>query len=516
MSVLSFWNFATQDPSHIAVVDPEGHEVTAGSLLESANQLVHGMRALGVKRGDVIAAVLRNDATMLELFMAAAQAGWYLTPLNCNLTAPEIAYILEDSGAAALFCSSQYQEVVRRAVEQVGFPEERRFCVGGAPGFRDIAELKAGQPTEMPEDRRAGLPMTYTSGTTGRPKGVRRALPDVAPEVVSNSYAMFPMLFGIKAGGDGVHLVVSPLYHTAVLSFATNALHLGHTVVLMDKWTPEGTLERIQKYRVTHSHMVPTQFHRLLALPEEVKARYDVSSVRQMVHSAAPCPITIKRRMIEWWGPAIYEYYAAAEGGGTVVGPEEWLEYPGTVGRPWPGAEIRVLDDAGQDCVPGQVGTVYIRMMQGTFEYHKDKAKTEASRREGFFTVGDAGYFDDTGHLYLSDRKADMIISGGVNIYPAEIEAVLLTHPAVADVGVFGIPDDNWGEQVKAVVEPTSSVVPGPELAAELQTFCRERLAAYKIPRSIDFSDALPRDPNGKLYKRKLRDPYWVGRDRMI
>jgi long-chain acyl-CoA synthetase len=516
MTPLSFWNAARQDPSHLAIVNPDGTETTAGELLASANQVVHALRSLGLERGGVIAAVLKNDVAMLELFMAAAQAGWYLTPINCHLTAHEIAYILEDSGAGALVCSEASAETCRKAADQAGFPADRRFVVGEAAGFRSYASLKEGQPVSMPAERRAGLPMTYTSGTTGRPKGVRRKLPDVEPEVVSGSYAMFPMLFGMTPGGDGVHLVVSPLYHTAVLSFATNALHLGHTLVLMDRWTPEGTLERIERYRVTSSHMVPTQFHRLLALPEEVRRRYDLSSVRNMIHSAAPCPPEIKRRMIEWWGPSIYEYYAAAEGGGTVARPEEWLEHPGTVGRPWPGAEVRVLDDDGRECAPLQVGTVYMKMAQGGFEYHRDQKKTQAAWRDGYFTVGDAGYFDEAGYLFLCDRKADMIISGGVNIYPAEIEAALLTHPAVADAAVFGVPDDDWGEQVKAVIEPARTDVSQEALTQELLAFLRERLAAYKIPRTIDYVDALPRDPNGKLYKRKLRDPYWVGRERAI
>jgi len=323
-------------------------------------------------------------------------------------------------------------------------------------------------------------------------------------------------MFGIQPGADNVHLVGSPLYHTAVLLFAGSSLHFGHTVVLMDKWTPEAALEQIARHRVTTTHMVPTQFHRLLALAEKIRRRYDLSSLRHVIHAAAPCPVDVKRRMLAWWGPVIHEYYAASEGGGTLVTPEEWLRYPGTVGRAWPGAEIRILDDAGNPKPAGEPGTVYMALGVQDFEYHGDREKTAASRREGFFTVGDIGYVNEDGYLFLCDRKTDMIISGGVNIYPAEIEAVLLAHPKVEDVAVFGIPDGEWGEEVKAVVQPAPGVESGPALSAELLAFSAEHLAKYKCPRSVDFMAELPRDPNGKLFKRKLRDPYWQGRERAI
>jgi long-chain acyl-CoA synthetase len=358
--------------------------------------------------------------------------------------------------------------------------------------------------------------MTYTSGTTGRPKGVRRASFHAPPEAVSTPQAMFLGLFGILPGSAGVHLTVAPLYHTAVLNFATNHLHLGHTVVLMDKWTPEGTLERISRYGVTCSHMVPTQLIRLLKLPEETKSAFDVSSLACMIHSAAPCPVPVKQAMLDWWGPVLYEYYAASEGGGTLATPQDWLLKPGTVGKPWPISQIRVLDDDNQPVPPGTPGTVWIRMGDHTFEYHQAPDKTEEAWSEGFFTVGDAGYLDDDGFLFLCDRKADMIISGGVNIYPAEIESVLVQHPKVADVAVFGVPDDDWGESVKAVVEAASDVAADDTLRQELLDWCQGQLARYKQPRSMDFVEALPRDPNGKLYKRKLRDPYWEGRERSI
>jgi long-chain acyl-CoA synthetase len=262
--------------------------------------------------------------------------------------------------------------------------------------------------------------------------------------------------------------------------------------------------------------MVPTQFHRLLALPEDVRKRYDVSSVRTMVHAAAPCPIDTKRKMLAWWGDAIFEYYAATEGGGTVIYPADWKQKPGTVGRAWANSEIRILDDEGKDCPPGTPGTVYIKLGAADFEYKGDKKKTDENRRAGFFTVGDIGYLDDEKYLFLCDRKNDMIISGGVNIYPAEIESVLLAHPKVGDAAVFGIPHADWGEEVKAVIEPAAGAEAGEALREEILAFCADKLAKYKTPKSIDFMAELPRDPNGKLYKRKLRDPYWAGRDRAI
>ncbi len=516
MSEYGFWNLAQANPAHVALVEPDGRTITAGELLSRANRLVHGLRSLGLQQGDCVATVLPNGAPMIEMYLAAGQAGWYLTPINHHLTASEIAYILEDSEAKAFVGAERFGAACAGAAEMVGFAESARFAVGGVPGFREYAELTAGQPNTLPANRSAGQVMNYTSGTTGRPKGVRRPLAPYDPDAVFSMFAMFLAMFGITPGGDGVHLTGSPLYHTAVLMFTGCSLHYGHRVVLMDRWTPETCLEFIQKYRVTTSHMVPTQFHRLLAQPDEVKGRYDVSSLRHVIHAAAPCPVDVKRRMLTWWGPVIYEYYAASEGGGTLVTPEEWLKYPGTVGRAWPSSQIRILDDDGRDCPVGHPGTVYMALGAADFEYHKDKGKTEANRREGFFTVGDIGYLNEDGYLFLCDRKIDMIISGGVNIYPSEVESVVLTHPKVADVAVFGIPNEDWGEEVKAVVEPAPGIQPSQQLAEEIIAFCQVHAAKYKCPKSIDFIEVMPRDPNGKLYKRKLRDPYWKGRERAI
>ena len=514
---VGFWAIAEARPDHLALVTPEGREVRAAELAGAANQVVHGLRAAGLQAGDAVAMLLPNSAEVFELYLAVLQAGFYLVPINWHLVGPEIAYIVTDCEAKAFVAHARFADAARAAADEIDFPAATSYAVGGdIPGFASYDDLKAGQPTTPPPDRTTGAVMNYTSGTTGQPKGVRRSLPGVAPEAMASGFGGMLFLFGLQPFDDNVHICGSPLYHTAVLVFAGGALHIGHTVVVMDRWTPEGMLELIDRYRVTNTHMVPTQFVRLLGLPDDTKAKYDVSSLRHMVHAAAPCPPDVKRAMLDWWGPVIDEYYAASEGGGTIVYAAEWLEHPGTVGRAWPISEVVILDDDGNELPAGEVGTVYMHMQTGNFEYFKDRDKTDRSRHGKFFTVGDVGYLDDDGWLFLRDRKTDMIISGGANIYPAEIESVLIMHPAVADVAVFGIPHDDWGEEVKAVVEPVDDATPGPALEAAILDWSKDKLARYKTPRSIDFVAELPRDPNGKLYKRKLRDPYWVDRERAI
>lgn len=514
---LGFWPIAQQRPDHLALVDPDGNEVTAGELLASCNQLVHGLRAAGLQAGDAVAMLLPNSREVFELYLAVTQAGFYLIPINWHLVGPEIAYIVNDCEAKAFVAHARFAEHAKNAADEIDFPAEGRFAVGGTiDTFRSYDELKDGQPTSMPEDREGGQVMNYTSGTTGRPKGVRRPLPKTDPETAGGLFGGMLFLFGLQPFDDNVHIVGSPLYHTAVLVFSGSAIHIGHTVVVMDKWTPEDMLRLIDQYKVTNTHMVPTQFVRLLGLPDDVKAKYDVSSLRHMIHAAAPCPPDVKRQMIEWWGNTIDEYYAASEGGGTMVMAAEWLEHPGTVGRAWPISEVVILDDDGNELPAGEIGTVYMHMQTGNFEYYKDKDKTDKSRSGKFFTVGDAGYMDEDGWLFLSDRKIDMIISGGANIYPAEIESDLIMHPKVADVAVFGIPHEDWGEEVKAVVEPIEGVEASKELEDEIREWAATRMAKFKVPKTIDFTNEMPRDPNGKLYKRKLRDPYWEGRERSI
>ncbi|MGW2432771.1 acyl-CoA synthetase [Streptomyces sp. NPDC001640] len=508
-----FWAQAGEDPDRRVLVAPDGEEWTARRLLSAANRMVHGLRAAGLERGDSFAVVLPNGAELFTAYLAATQAGLYLVPVNHHLVGPEIAWIVADSGAKVLIAHERFAEAARGAADEAGLPAAGRYAVGAVEGFRPYAELLDGQPESAPGGRTLGWVMNYTSGTTGRPRGIRRPLPGTAPE--QSHLGGFLGIFGIKPYDDNVHLVCSPLYHTAVLQFAGAALHIGHRLVLMDKWTPEGMLRLIDTHRCTHTHMVPTQFHRLLALPDEVRARYDVSSIRHAIHGAAPCPDHVKRAMIEWWGDSVEEYYAASEGGGAFASAEDWLKKPGTVGRAWPISELAVFDD-GNRLPPGELGTVYMKLSTGGFSYHKDETKTRKNRIGDFFTVGDLGHLDEDGYLFLRDRKIDLIISGGVNIYPAEIEAALLSHPSVADAAAFGIPHDDWGEEVKAVVEPAPGYEPSPALAEAILGHCARRLADYKRPRSVDFVGTLPRDPNGKLYKRRLRDPYWEGRTRPV
>ena len=515
MTLHSFWLAAAARPDALALVEPDGTPHTAGALLAQCNRTVNGLRSLGLTAGDAVAVMLSNGAPLIELALACGQAGFYLTPINTHLTSHEVAFILADSGARAVICEPDTADACRAALSTTEIPEAARFIAAGtASGFRPLSDLTDHQPASLPENRSGGFVMTYTSGTTGRPRGVRRPTGNVPADHLAESFTGFLRLFGI--GESGVHLVTSPLYHTAVINFCQYSLHFGHTVVLMEKFTADGFLERVSRYAVTTTHMVPAQFVRLLQADEARRRSFDTSSLTHVIHSAAPCPVDVKRQMLDWLGPVVWEYYAASEGGGTTATPQDWLKKPGTVGKPWPISEIRILDDAGDPLPPTEIGTVWIRMGEYKFEYHGDQEKTQKAWSQGFFTVGDAGYLDADGYLFLCDRKSDMIITGGVNVYPAEIESVFIGHPAVADVAVFGIPDEQWGERIKAVIEPAEGIVADDALVEQLLAFARERLAAFKCPRSIDFTDALPRDANGKLYKRRLRDPYWEGRTRQI
>ncbi|WP_372759134.1 acyl-CoA synthetase, partial [Litorivivens sp.] len=498
MSELGFWSFARKDPSPLALVAPDGKQYTRGDLLNTANQVVHGLRALGMQRGDAVAMMLPNCAEFYHIYLAATQAGFYMVPINWHLAGPEVAYILEDSESKVFITHERVAKAATTAAREAGFNTANAFAVGNIDGFRSFADLIDGQPTTLPEDRSAGQVMNYTSGTTGKPKGVKRPLPDMSPEDLYGLMAMFLMLFGIQPEDDNVHFCGSPLYHTAVLQFSGNSLHMGHTVVLVDKWDPEENLALIEKHKVTTSHMVPTQFTRMLKLPEEVRKKYDVSSTRHMIHAAAPCPPDIKRQMLEWWGNSIYEYYAGTEGGGTLCTPEGWLAHPGSVGCAWMGSEVKIYDDEGNELGPNETGTIYMKLMDNSdFEYKGDKEKTKKNRIGNFFTLGDVGHLDEDGYLFLSDRKIDMIISGGANIYPAEIENVLILHDKVNDCAVFGVPNEDWGEEIKAVVQPIAGVEASDELSAEIMSFLEERLARMKLPRTIDYLDELPRDPNG-------------------
>ncbi|MFD6070172.1 AMP-binding protein, partial [Amycolatopsis lurida] len=457
---LGVWNIAERRPERVALVDPDGRSIGYGELAAKANAYARGLQALGLEAGDVVVVLQPNGDELVAAYFAAIQSGLYIVVVNWHLVGPEVAYILSDSGAKAFLAHERFADVAIAAADEAGIPERGRFAVGDVEGFRRIEELGSGEGDGRPERRTAGSPMLYTSGTTGRPKGVRRPLTGADPDSVPGASTWFFGIFGLAPHDDHVHLCGSPLYHTAVLNFVAISLQLGHTAVLMDRWDAEDMLRLIERHRVTHSHMVPTQFRRLLALPDDVRAAYDLSSLRVMIHGAAPCPLEVKRRMLDWWGPVVTEYYAATEGGGTAISGEEWLRKPGSVGLPWPGSTIKILDDEGTELPAGETGTVYMKMGDSKFEYHKDRAKTDKARVGDLFTLGDVGHLDEDGYLFLHDRKADLIISGGVNIYPAEIEGELVMHPKIADVAVFGVPHEDWGEAIKAVVQPADGVEP--------------------------------------------------------
>ena len=501
-----FWADALTAPERVAVIDAEGNSHTAGSLHARVNQLVAGLRELGLARGDSLAVMLPNCVELLVASLATAQAGMYLTPINTHLVAREVAYILQDSGSRAFLAHERHAVVAREAIDTMeGAPT--LIAVGDIPGFRSFEELLDGKDVAPPADRSTGTLMLYTSGTTGFPKGVRRPLPEMEPDMFGAMMTIALAPFGGAVDG-GVYLSCGPLYHAAPLAFVNGALHSGQLVVLTDKWDAAETLTLIDRHRVTATHMVPTMLRRLIDLPEDVRAAADVSSLRAVIHAAAPCPVDLKHRLIEWLGPVVHEYYGASEAGVvTIVLADQWLTKPGTLGPPFMGMQVLIVDDDGNPCPPGEPGTVYIKSM-ADFAYHNDPDKTAAAQREGgFFTVGDAGYLDDDGWLFLCDRKSDMIISGGVNIYPAEIEAVLLTHPAVEDVAVIGEPDDEWGERVVGVVElrPAARADDPAGVQAALDEHCRANLAGFKCPRRWVFHDRLPRQDTGKLAKRLLR-----------
>jgi long-chain acyl-CoA synthetase len=506
------WNIAREQPGLTALVDPRGREISYRDLAESADRYGRGLRQLGLGVGDVLVVMLPNTIELVALYFAAFECGLYIVPINWHLTGPEVAYIVEDSDAKAFVGHERFAPAAAVAAERL--PESAKFAVGEVPGFRPLSELAA--DGGRPDNRTQGAPMVYTSGTTGRPKGVKRPLTGANPDEVPVAASGFFAGFRIKPFDDNVHICGSPLYHTAVLNFVAISIQLGHRTVLMDRFDPEEMLRLVERHRVTHSHMVPAQFTRLLSLPEDVRKKYDVSSLRTMIHGAAPCPNEVKRAMLDWWGPVIVEYYAATEGGGATIFADEWLKKPGSVGKAWSYSVIKVLDEQGNELPPNQTGLVYLQMGGSSFAYHKAEEKTRESRVGELFTVGDIGYLDDDGYLFLCDRKSDMIISGGVNIYPAEIEGELVMHPAVADVAVFGIPDDEWGEAVKAVIQPAGGVEPSDELTQEIRDFAVARLAKYKLPKIVEYMAELPRDDNGKLYKRKLRDAEWAGRQKSI
>jgi len=507
--LLAFW--ASVQPEVPAIIAPSGTR-TFAELNANANRLARALRARGLVEGDSIALICTNRPEFAEVVYAAQRSGLRLTPINWHLTAGEAAYIVNDCEAKALIADGSLAEVATGATAAAPACTVRLSIGPSVEGFDNYATVVSNEDGADLPDPVLGSTMLYTSGTTGRPKGVYRpASVGRAGGARAAAASQGGMLnAGAYRPGEDMHLCTGPLYHAAPLAFSLSApLAFGTGVVLMERWDAEEALRLIDAHRITHTHMVPTMFHRLLSLPNEVRARYDISSLRYVLHGAAPCPVPIKRRLIEWLGPIVYEYYAATEGAGSAVDSKTWLEHPGTVGRPMSEGQVKIADSDGNPLPPGEIGLVFLRAPeQGAFEYYKDPEKTADTYRDQYFTLGDVGYLDDEGFLYLTDRSANLIISGGVNIYPAEVDAILLQHPAVGDVATIGIPNPEWGEEVKAVIELQPGLRGSQSLADELISFCRERLAHFKCPRSIDFVDELPRQDNGKIYKRLLRDRY--------
>jgi long-chain acyl-CoA synthetase len=500
--------WAARKPDAPALIIAESGETTTYAELDrQSNKIAHFLRASGCEVGAHVAMLMGNTAVVYPIAWAAQRAGLYYTPINWHLTREEIEYIEADCDARLLFVDAEHAAVAA----ELARGSRATIVVHGedVPGCKRLEDVIDSMPEHPVADEREGYDMIYTSGTTGRPKGGTRPLPGVHPAEDHPKLVAMPLLLGFDE--DTVYLSPgAPLYHGAPLRFTLATQRLGGTVVLLSRFDALGSLEAIERYRVTHSQWVASMFVRLLRLSPEERSRFDLSSHRMAVHSAAPCPPSVKREMMEWWGPVVYEYYGATEGGlMTLINSEEWLAHPGSVGRPVIG-RTHILDDQGSELPPGEVGHIYCER-GGRVAYHNDPEKTAAAHSpQGWATVGDLGYLDDDGYLYLSSRRTDLIIAGGVNIYPKESEDVLHAHPAVADVAVIGVPQPEYGQEVKAVVELHDPDAASEDLAAELIEYCRQHLAAYKCPRSVDFDARLPRAPSGKLYKQRVLERYWA------
>jgi long-chain acyl-CoA synthetase len=514
---LGFWYIADEHPDQPAVVGcPSGVTLTFGELAGRAHQLVHALRAHGLGAGDIFAYALPNDVDMLYWQLAAHEGGYQSIALNPALSGAEIQRIVDHSEAAAIVLHTDFADRVEQ-MSGTGSIQLRVSVGGEIPGFTSYETLVAGQPETEPPDRQLGVPITYSSGTTGQPKAVvRPRTPKMDPSAATDTMKTFGHAFQFQPL-TGVHLISAGMHHGGCQGFYHGALNVGQALAILGKFDPEKTLAAIDRYGVTTAYMVPTQFVRMLRLPQEVRDRYDLSSLEVVVHSAAPCPLEVKKQMMDWWGPVIWETYGGMEGAATIAKPYRWLEKPGTVGRSVAGMKVKILDEDGNELPRGDIGHVYLESERGaTFAYKGDPELTASVSKGKAFTLGDVGYMDEDGYLFINDRAKDMIISGGVNIYPAEVEGILSEHPSVGDVAVIGVPDPEWGEQVKAVVELVDGVAPSDALAAELIAHCQERMGRYKCPRSVDFREQLPRTDGGKLYKRNLRDEYWAAAERSV
>jgi long-chain acyl-CoA synthetase len=503
--------YARDTPEKPAYVMADtGEAVAYEKLNRRSNQAAHLFRAIGLSPGDTVALFLENTPEFFEIVWGAQRAGLYYACLSAKLSPAEAAYIVADSGAKLLIASAGLAE--SEALGELAGGVARLSVGGPIAGYEAYESARDARPETPIADETAGADLLYSSGTTGRPKGVRFPLSGAAIDAPAPLTALAAGLYGI--GADTVYLSPAPLYHAAPLRWCMAVHRLGGATIVMPKFDPETFLELVERHRVTATQLVPTMLVRMLKLPESVRRKYDLSSLRMAVHAAAPCPIPIKEQIIDWWGPIVHEYYAGTEGNGfCTLNSEEWLRKKGSVGRPIIG-EVKICSEDGAELPPGSDGIVYFAG-GASFEYHNDPQKTAQSRHPqhpDWSTLGDIGRVDEDGYLYLTDRKAFMIISGGVNIYPQEVENLLIAHPKVADAAVFGVPNEEFGEEVKAVVQPLAWADAGPDLAAELIGHCRAHLSHVKCPRSVDFLQELPRHPTGKLMKRLLRDRYWSDR----
>ncbi len=495
------------------ILHPSGTVITFDELEARANRLAHYFRHAGLVEGDAVAILMENNEHIHAVMWAARRAGLYYVPINTHLTAPEAAYIIDNSAAKAIIGSAALRKTCENLAEHLpnGLPALLLLASGEGEadldGWQRYPECVAGQPDTPIADEIEGDLLQYSSGTTGRPKGIKRALPHVSP---AEAPGMMSALVGFWMHPDAVYLSPAPLYHTAPSVWSMTVQAGGITTVVLEKFDPEGCLDAIQRHHVTHGQFVPVMFTRMLKLPEAKRNSFDMSSLERVMHAAAPCPVEIKKQMIDWWGPIVDEYYASSEAiGSTLISADEWLAHPGSVGKPM-NCQLHILDEDGNELPPGQAGEIYF---EGgfSFEYLNDAEKTAASRdRHGWSTVGDVGYVDEDGYLFLTDRRHHMIISGGVNIYPQEAENLLVTHPKVLDAAVFGIPDDEMGQSVKAAVQTVDPADATGDFADELLVWLRERLAHYKCPKSISFEAQLPRTDTGKMFKHELVKKYSV------
>ncbi len=502
---------AAMAPERIAVESAQGN-LSYAELNAQANRIAHRLLASGITAGDAVALLCSNRPEFIAVRFACHRMGIRLTPVNWHLAPEEAAYIIDNCDAKALFADARVSEAARVAANTSKMLTVKIAIGDAIEGFEPWDNL-ASESADNIEQPSLGTTMLYTSGTTGRPKGVYRKQPDPAKAADMQAILTAVFQFDPDSGTDKA-LTTGPMYHSGPFNLCmTTPLTSGIGVVVMDKWDPEQTLQLIDEHKITHTFFVPTMFVRMLKLDERVRSQYSVDSIKFVIHGAAPCAKETKQAMLDWFGPVIWEMFAGTEGPGTIVSPQEWLDKPGTVGKPGPD-QIRVLDDDGNILAAGQSGQIYlINPPDSTFNYYKDQSKTERAQKDGYFTAGDIGYIDEEGYLFLTGRSAEVIISGGVNIYPQEIDDILIKHPMVADVGCVGVPNTEWGEEVKAVVQLQSNRVADDSLEQDLIEYAAQYLAKQKTPRSIDFVEQLPRSEAGKVQRKALRDHYWKNQD---